>query len=158
MIRIIAVGKMKEAASVTLLKEYVKRIGGYSKLELIEVEDEKNGDRDSEKEQELVKQKEGKRILAKIKPEEYVILLSLQGDMISSESLSSKIHQLFVQGKSTITFIIGGSLGTSQEIAQRANWLWKLSDLTFPHQLVRVMLAEQIYRAFTIQNQLPYHK
>lgn len=149
---------MKEAASAALIKEYAKRISGYTKLEIIEVDDEKNGDRDSVKEQELVKQKEGKRVLAKIKPDEYVILLSLQGEMISSEKLANKLEQLFIQGKSTITFVIGGSLGTSEEVAQRANWHWKFSDLTFPHQLIRVMLLEQIYRSFAIQNQLPYHK
>lgn len=158
MIRIIGVGKCKEQAMTTLVKEYMKRLMAYTKIEVIEVGDEKTPDRGSAKEIEIVKNKEGTRILEKIKPDDYVIALDLLGETIDSEGLAIKISDLYTKGKSNLVFVIGGSLGISDEVLQRANWRWKLSDLTFPHQLVRVVLVEQIYRAYTIMNKTPYHK
>lgn len=158
MIRLIAVGKCKEKATLALIAEYAKRLQAYTKLELVEVADEKTPERYSAKEQEIVKNKEGARILDKIKADDFVILLELRGEVMSSEQFAQKLDQLFTQGKSNVVFVIGGSLGTSNEVYERANLKWKLSDLTFPHQLVRVILLEQIYRAYTILNNTPYHK
>lgn len=158
MIRIIAVGKCKEKATLALIAEYAKRLQAYTKMEVIEVADEKTLERYSTKEQDLVKAKEGQRILEKIKTDDFVILLELRGETMDSESFAKRIDLLFTQGKSNLVFVIGGSLGTTDEVYQRANLKWKLSDLTFPHQLVRVILLEQIYRAYTILNNTPYHK
>ena len=158
MIKIIGIGKLKEKSSVALYDEYIKRISLYSKLETIEVPDQKIPDKVSDKEVEQILTKEGKAVLEKIKNDEYVILLDLHGKMMDSETFASHIEQVFVRGKSTITFVIGGSLGVSKDLVNRADLRFKMSDLTFPHQLVRVLLAEQIYRAFTIQKGITYHK
>ena len=158
MIRIIGCGKIKEKWMRDGLAEYVKRIGAYDKLEVLEVADEKTPDNNSEAENEMVKDKEGKRILKLIKEEDYVILLDLAGKTMDSEKLASFVEQLYVKGKSRIDFVIGGSLGVSKELINRADFRWKLSDNTFPHQLCRIIVAEQIYRAFRIMHHEPYHK
>lgn len=158
MIRIIGCGKIKEKWMRDGLAEYVKRIGAYDKLEVLEVADEKTPDNNSEAENEMVKVKEGKRILRLIKDDDYVILLDLAGKTMDSEKLSSFIEQLYVKGKSRIDFVIGGSLGVSKDLINRADFRWKLSDNTFPHQLCRIIVTEQIYRAFRIMHNEPYHK
>ena len=158
MIRIIGCGKIKEKWMRDGLAEYVKRIGAYDKLEVLEVADEKTPDNNSAAENEIVKDKEGKRILKLIKEEDYVILLDLAGKTMDSEKLASFVEQLYVKGKSRIDFVIGGSLGVSKELINRADFRWKLSDNTFPHQLCRIIVAEQIYRAFRIMHHEPYHK
>lgn len=158
MIRIIGCGKIKEKWMRDGLAEYVKRIGAYDKLEVLEVADEKTPDNNSEAENEMVKVKEGQRILKLIKDDDYVILLDLAGKTMDSEKLSTFIEQLYVKGKSRIDFVIGGSLGVSKELINRADFRWKLSDNTFPHQLCRIIVTEQIYRAFRIMHNEPYHK
>ncbi|MBE6114275.1 MAG: 23S rRNA (pseudouridine(1915)-N(3))-methyltransferase RlmH [Erysipelotrichaceae bacterium] len=158
MIKIIAIGKLKEKASVSLVEEYAKRIKAFSKLEIIEVSDQKIPHNASAKEEEMVLLKEGRDVLSKIKDDEFVILLDLHGSYMSSEEFSSYLNNLFITGKSTVTFVIGGSLGVSKELVERSNYRFKLSPLTFPHQLVRILLVEQIYRAFTIVKGSPYHK
>lgn len=158
MIKIIAVGKLKEKAMRALLEEYSKRIKAFTKLELIEVADEIAPQSLSLAQMEQVKDKEGERILAKIKEQDHVILLDLAGKMLDSEALAMHIQKTQTYGSSDITFVIGGTLGVSKALIQRADLRWKLSDLTFPHQLVRIMLAEQIYRSFTILYHQPYHK
>mgnify|MGYP003303138232 CR=1 FL=1 len=158
MIKIIAIGKLKEKASVSLVEEYAKRIKAFSKLEIIEVNDQKIPYNASLKEEEMVLLKEGRDVLSKIKDDEFVILLDLHGSYMSSEEFSSYMNNLFISGKSTVTFVIGGSLGVSKELVERSNYRFKLSPLTFPHQLVRILLVEQIYRAFTIVKGSPYHK
>lgn len=158
MMKIIAVGRLKEKAMDTLLKEYQKRLSAFTKLEIIEVADEQAPQNNSQAQNEQVKQKEGERILSKIKDQEYVILLDLHGNMWSSEQLAAHLNKVQTYQNSDITFVIGGSLGLSKDVINRANIRWKLSDLTFPHQLVRVMIAEQIYRAYMINNHMPYHK
>lgn len=158
MIKIIAVGKLKEKAMRALLEEYSKRIKAFTKLELIEVADEIAPQSLSLAQMEQVKDKEGERILAKIKEQDHVILLDLAGKMLDSEALAMHIQKTQTYGSSDITFVIGGTLGVSKALIQRADLRWKLSDLTFPHQLVRIMLAEQIYRSFTILHHQPYHK
>ena len=158
MIKIIAIGKLKEKASVSLVEEYAKRIKAFSKLEIIEVNDQKIPYNASLKEEEMVLLKEGRDVLSKIKDDEFVILLDLHGSYMSSEEFSSYMNNLFISGKSTVTFVIGGSLGVSKELVERSNYRFKLSPLTFPHLLVRILLVEQIYRAFTIVKGSPYHK
>lgn len=158
MIRIIAVGKCKEKALRTLIDEYRKRLSAFVKVELIEVADEMAPQTLSPAQMTQVKNKEGERILAKVKPQDHVILLDLAGKMLDSEGLAKYIDTQQTYGSSDITFVIGGSLGLSDALIQRADLRWKLSDLTFPHQLVRMMLLEQIYRSFTILHHQPYHK
>ena len=158
MIKIIAVGKIKEPSLRELIEEYKKRLTSYVKLSIVELADEPTGQNNSAAQDELVKIKEGERILSQIKEKEYVILLDLKGKMISSDQLAEKISNLYTGSISDITFVIGGSLGVSQAVINRANYRWKLSDLTFPHQIVRLLLLEQIYRAYKINYHEPYHK
>lgn len=158
MIRIIAVGKIKESWMKMGISEYLKRLIAYEKIEIVEVEDEKTLETNSQQQNEIVKNKEGQRLLKRIKDNEYVILLDLAGKQRSSEQLAQKISSLYVQGHSSLCFVIGGSLGISKAVIQRANDLWCLSLLTFPHQLVRLFLLEQIYRSFRILHHEPYHK
>ena len=158
MIRIIAVGKIKEKAMLVLIDEYRKRLSPFTKLEIVEVSDEHAPQTNSDAENELVKEKEGKRLLAQIKENDYVILLDLWGKMFDSEGFAKKIDQLQTQGNSMLSFVIAGSLGPSKEVVDRSNLRWKLSDLTFTHQMTRVLVMEQIYRAFMINHHRPYHK
>lgn len=158
MIKIITVGKLKEKAMMQLVDEYVKRLQSFTKVQLIEVADEKIPKENSQLDNENAKKKEGERILSKIKKEDYVILLDLHGTMLTSEGLAKKINDIQTYQSSQICFVIAGSLGFSKEVLALANYRWKLSDLTFPHQMVKVILIEQIYRAFTILNHICYHK
>ena len=153
MITVIAVGKLKEKAYKDLVDEYVKRLSAYTKVEIIEVADETN-----QLEETKVKKREGERILKAIKKDSFTVLLDLRGRMLNSNELSLKIQEINTYHSSNITFIIGGSLGVSDEVYSRADYKWKLSDLTFPHNLVRVILLEQIYRSYKIMNNEPYHK
>lgn len=158
MIRVIGCGRIKEKWMRDGLAEYVKRIGAYDKLEVLEVADEKAPESNSDAENEMVKVKEGRKILRLIKEDEFVILLDLAGKTMDSEKLSAFVEELYVKGKSRIVFVIGGSLGVSKELIERADFRWKLSDNTFPHQLCRIIVLEQIYRAFRIMHHEPYHK
>ena len=157
-ISIFSVGKLKEKYLKQGIDEYLKRLGSYAKIEVIEVADEKAPENLSEVEMEQVKDKEGERILAKISDDTYVIILAIQGKMLTSEELAREIDQLATYGKSKIAFVIGGSLGLSKAVEKRADYALSFSKMTFPHQLMRLVLVEQIYRAFRINRNEPYHK
>ena len=157
-ITLVTVGKIKEKYLRDAVAEYVKRLGKYCKLEIIEVADEKTQERASETEEMAVRSKEGERILKHVKEDAYVITLEIQGNQISSEELADKIEGLGVQGKSHVVFIIGGSIGLGMEVMKRSDYALSFSRMTFPHQLMRVILLEQIYRGFRIFNGEPYHK
>jgi 23S rRNA (pseudouridine1915-N3)-methyltransferase len=157
-ITIVAVGKMKEKYFRMAIDEYVKRLSRYCKLEIIEVNDEQTPYQASEAEENQIKNTEGARILKNIKDGAYVIALAIEGTMLSSTELSEKIENLGIQGKSHIIFVIGGSLGLSSEVLKRADYKLSFSKMTFPHQLMRVILLEQIYRAYRIISNEPYHK
>lgn len=157
-ITVVCVGKIKEKFYRDALDEYIKRLGRYCKIEIAEVADEKTPDEAGEKEETLIKDKEGERILSKIKDDAYVIALAIEGKKLSSTELADKIESLTINGSSHITFIIGGSLGLSQKVLSRSNMLLSFSDMTFPHQLMRVILTEQVYRSYRIINNEPYHK
>ena len=154
---VISVGKLKEKYLLEGIKEYSKRLSKYTKLELIEVSDEQAPENLSEKDKELVKDKEGKRIIAKIK-DSYIITLEIDGNNIRSEELANKMNDIFTYHSSNITFIIGGSLGLSNEVTKLSNYKLSFSRMTFPHQLMKLILLEQIYRSFRINNNEPYHK
>lgn len=157
-IEIICIGKLKEKYLVQAIGEYTKRLSRYCKLTIIELADEKTPDNASEKEELQIKEKEGNKILSSIKENAFVIALDLNGKMLSSEELAEYIRTRGVQGDSHLVFVIGGSLGLSESVLQRANYKLCFSKMTFPHQLFRVMLLEQIYRSFRINNGEPYHK
>lgn len=152
MLKLICVGKVKDASLKALIDDYQKRIQKYHKLEVIEVRDEPI--RDNEKE---VLDIEASRIMSKIDKDDYVILLDLHGESLDSVSFANKIDKLFVS-YSKITFVIGGSLGLGEEVRKRANYRLKLSDMTFLHQMTRLIILEQIYRCFKILNHETYHK
>lgn len=157
-IDIICVGKMKESFMRDAAAEYLKRLSRYAKIEVIEVADEPTPDGASAREEALVKTREGERILAKTSSSAYVIALAIEGKQLSSEGLAEHIENLTTSGKSHLQFIIGGSLGLSTEVLDRADYKLSFSKMTFPHQLMRTILLEQIYRAFRIINHEPYHK
>ena len=157
-IKIITVGKIKEKFMRAAIDEYTKRLSRYCKLEIIEVADEKTPDNASEKEEEAIKEKEGVKVRSYIKDTDYVIALDLSGKDMTSEQFSKKIESLGLEGKSNIVFLIGGSLGISSETLKRADMKISFSKMTFPHQLFRIMLLEQIYRGFRIMKGEPYHK
>ena len=156
-ITIITVGKIKEKYFTMAIDEYSKRLGRYVKLDIVEVADEKTPDGASDTEERLIRQKEGERILKLLKEDSYVITLEIEGKMLDSVELSEKINQIGVSGKGHITFIIGGSLGLSDEVKSRADFKLSFSKMTFPHQLMRVVLLEQIYRSYRILGNEPYH-
>ena len=143
---------------VQLIDEYRKRLTPFTRLEIVEVSDEHAPQNNSEAENTLVKEKEGRRLLSAIKDNEYVILLDLWGKMYDSVRFARELEQLQTQGNSTLTFVITGSLGPSEEVIRRSNLRWKLSDLTFTHQMTRLLVLEQIYRAYMIRHHRPYHK
>jgi 23S rRNA (pseudouridine1915-N3)-methyltransferase len=157
-ISIVTVGKLKEKYLKQGIDEYLKRLTSYAKVEVIEVSDEKAPEELSETEMEQVKQKEGERILAKIGDDVHVIALAINGKMRSSEDLADTLDKLATYGKSKIAFVIGGSLGLSDQVLNRANETLSFSKMTFPHQLMRLILVEQIYRTFRINRGEPYHK
>ena len=157
-ITLITVGKIKEKYFTMAIDEYSKRLSRYCKLDITELADEKTPDHSSETVNRQIKEKEGDRILSSIKDDAYVIALAIEGDMLDSVQLSKKIEKLGVDGVSNITFVIGGSLGLDERVLKRADYKLSFSKMTFPHQLMRVVLLEQVYRAYRISNNEPYHK
>ncbi|TWI59641.1 23S rRNA (pseudouridine(1915)-N(3))-methyltransferase RlmH [Halalkalibacter nanhaiisediminis] len=157
-ISIITVGKLKEKYLKQGIEEYTKRLSAYAKIEIIEVPDEKAPENLSDADMQQIKQKEGERILAKVHPDAHVIALAIEGRMLTSEQLADNIDKLATYGKSKIAFIIGGSLGLADEVMKRADESLSFSKMTFPHQLMRLVLVEQVYRAFRIVRGEPYHK
>ncbi|MFR6018954.1 MAG: 23S rRNA (pseudouridine(1915)-N(3))-methyltransferase RlmH [Paraclostridium sordellii] len=157
-ITIISVGKLKEKYLKLGIEEFSKRLSKYCKLDMIELDDEKCPENLSDKDMEIVKNKEGQKILSKIKNNSYVIALAIDGKNLSSEELANTISKLAVRGISHITFIIGGSLGLADEVLKRADYKLSFSKMTFPHQLMKLILLEQVYRSFRINNNEPYHK
>jgi 23S rRNA (pseudouridine1915-N3)-methyltransferase len=157
-ITVISVGKIKEKYLVSGIAEYAKRMSRYCQLELLEVPDEKCPETLSSNDKEIIKNKEGEKILAKIKDKAYVLTLEIDGRMLSSELLASEIEKITTGGNSHIYFIIGGSLGLSDDIKKRSNYSLSFSKMTFPHQIMKLILLEQIYRSFRIIKNEPYHK
>lgn len=157
-IAIVSVGKLKEKYLKMGIEEYSKRLGSYAKIDLIEVPDEKAPENLSDADMEIVKKKEGERILAKIGPDTYVIALAIEGKMKSSEQLADDIQSLMTYGRSKIAFVIGGSLGLHEDVMKRSDEKLSFSKMTLPHQLMKLVLVEQIYRAFRIIKNEPYHK
>lgn len=157
-IDIVCVGKIKEAFFRSALEEYKKRLGRYCRLNELEVTDEKTPENASEDETRQIKEKEGLRILSRLKDDAYVIALAIEGKGYSSEALAEELEKLSVRGVSHLQFVIGGSLGLSDTVLKRADLLLSFSRMTFPHQLMRVILLEQIYRTFRIRRNEPYHK
>lgn len=157
-IRLICVGRIKEKFYTQAVCEYAKRLSRYCKLEIVELADEKTPDNASDAQNVIIKAKEGDRILEAILERSYVIALAIEGRMQDSVELSKQLEDLGVDGYAQVTFIIGGSLGLDRRVLDRADYKLSFSRMTFPHQLMRVILLEQIYRAFKIMNKEPYHK
>ena len=157
-ITLVTVGKIKERYFEDAIREYAKRLSRYCKLDIIQVADEKTPDGAGEAIERQIKEKEGQRILSNIKDGAYVIALAIEGKMLSSEELAHKIETLGIGGTSHIQLVIGGSLGLAPEVLKRAHMLLSFSKMTFPHQLMRVILLEQIYRSYRILCNEPYHK
>ena len=157
-ITLVTVGKIKEKFFEDAIKEYSKRLSRYCKLEILQVADEKTPEGASETVELQIKEKEGQRILSLIRDDAYVIALAIEGKMLDSEELAERIEKLGVSGISQIVFVIGGSLGLSAQVMKRADYALSFSRMTFPHQLMRVVLLEQIYRSYRIIQGEPYHK
>lgn len=157
-ITLVTVGKIKEKFFEDAIKEYSKRLSRYCKLEILQVADEKTPEGASEAVELQIKEKEGQRILSLIRDDAYVIALAIEGKMLDSEELAERIEKLGVSGISQIVFVIGGSLGLSAQVMKRADYALSFSRMTFPHQLMRVVLLEQIYRSYRIMNHQPYYK
>ena len=157
-ITVITVGKIKEKYLKDAIAEYSKRLSKYCKLEIVEVADEKTPDNASEVVEDSIRSKEAERILKYVKDDAFVITLEIKGKQLTSEELADKIDKLGVQGTSHIIFIIGGSIGLGQEVLQKSDYALSFSKMTFPHQLMRVILLEQVYRSYRIINGEPYHK
>lgn len=157
-ITLVTVGKIKEKFFEEAIAEYSKRLSRYCKLEILQVPDEKTPEGASEALELQIKEKEGQRILSLIREDAYVVALAIEGKMLDSEELAEKIEKLGVGGVSQIVFVIGGSLGLSSQVMKRADYALSFSKMTFPHQLMRVVLLEQIYRSYRIMNHQPYHK
>ncbi len=157
-ISIICVGKIKEKFYKDALNEYLKRLSRYCKTEVLEVADEKTPDKASPLEEEQIMRKEGDRLLSRIKDDAFVITLEISGEKMNSTAFADVIQKVAISGKSHIQFVIGGSLGLHKDISKRANLKISFSDMTFPHQLMRVILCEQIYRGYRIIHNEPYHK
>lgn len=157
-ITIVSVGKAKERFIKDGVAEYAKRLRPYAAVALVEVPDEPVPDRLSARDAEQIKEKEGRRLLERLGPDDYVIALALDGVMWSSEELAAELGRLATYGRSRVAFLIGGTLGLSPAVLKRADVRLSLSRMTFPHQLVRVILLEQLYRAFKIQHGEPYHR
>ncbi|MEY8752908.1 23S rRNA (pseudouridine(1915)-N(3))-methyltransferase RlmH [Alkalicoccobacillus gibsonii] len=157
-ISILTVGKLKEKYLKQGIDEYTKRLGAYVKITITEVPDEKAPENLSQEDMRIIKQKEGERLLSKIPQDAHVIALAIDGQMQTSEQLAANLNQLALHGKSKICYVIGGSLGLSDEVLKRANEKLSFSKMTFPHQLMRLILVEQVYRGFRIMRGEPYHK
>jgi 23S rRNA (pseudouridine1915-N3)-methyltransferase len=157
-IQILTVGKLKERYLVDGIAEYVKRLGPYAKVQLIEVPDEKAPENMSPAEEQQVRDREGARLLTALRPDVYVVALAIDGEMWSSEQLAGSLDKLATYGRSQVAFVIGGSLGLSSELLRRADMRLSFGRMTLPHQLMRLVLVEQIYRAMRINRGEPYHK
>lgn len=157
-IRILSVGKIKEKYLTAGIQEYAKRLGRYCRLTFCKVVDEKTPDKASDALNDQIRYIEGERLMKHIREQDYVIALAIDGNMLDSVELSRKLGQLGVEGKSSIAFVIGGSLGLSPQILNRADFRLSFSKMTFPHQLMQMILLEQIYRGYRILNHEPYHK
>ena len=157
-ITLLTVGKIKEKYLKDAISEYAKRLGRYCKLEIIEVADEKTPDAASPAVEQAIRQKEGERLLKHTRDDAYVITLEIDGHMLDSVTFARKIEQLGIQGKSHLMFVIGGSIGLGDNVLQRSDYALSFSKMTFPHQLMRVILLEQIYRGYRIIEGAPYHK
>ena len=154
----LAVGKIKEKYLVQGISEYAKRLSRYCKLEIVEVADEKTPDKAGDAVEAQIKETEGRRLLKYIREGDYVVALAIQGKMLDSIELSKLVENLGIQGESSLVFVIGGSLGLSDEVMRRADYLLSFSKMTFPHQVMRMILLEQIYRGYRIMMREPYHK
>jgi len=157
-ITILAVGKVRESFYREALCEYQKRLGRYCHMEIVEVADEPVPEKASSAQENAIRKKEAERILRRLRDNSFVITLEITGKKYDSEKFAKKLENLGLSGKSQLVFIIGGSLGLHPSVSERADLKLSFSDMTFPHQLMRVILAEQIYRAFRIINKEPYHK
>lgn len=157
-ITILCVGKIKEKFYRDALDEYIKRMSRYAKVEIVEVQDEKTPDGASEVVEAAIKDKEGERILAKWDESSYTFVLAINGKQFSSEEFADRLDKLGTYGTSHVQFVIGGSLGLSEKVIKKADGLLSFSKMTFPHQLMRVVLMEQVYRAYRIMKNEPYHK
>lgn len=157
-ITLITVGKIKEKYLKDAIAEYRKRLSKYCKLEIMEVADEKTPDQASENVERQIRQKEGERILRYVKDDAYVFTLEIDGTMLDSVAFAKKMETLAIQGKSHLIFIIGGSIGLGEEVLRRSDYALSFSKMTFPHQLMRVILLEQVYRGYRIIDGAPYHK
>ena len=157
-ISVLTVGKIKEKYLRDAIAEYSKRLSRYCKLEIIEVSDEKTPDNASETVEEAIRNKEGERLLKYIRDDAFVITLEIAGEQLTSEKFAEKINTLVIWGTSHIKFVIGGSIGLGKEVLKRSDYALSFSKMTFPHQLMRVILLEQIYRSYRIISGEPYHK
>lgn len=157
-ITIATVGKVKDKYMKMGIEEFSKRLKPYAKINIVEVSDEKAPETLSEADMEIVKKKEAERLLAKIGENDYVIVLAIEGKMKTSEELAAGLDSLMTYGRSKVSFVIGGSLGLHESIYKRADELLSFSKMTFPHQLMKLILLEQVYRAFKIMKNEPYHK
>ena len=157
-ITVICIGKLKERYWTAAIDEYSKRLKGYCSLDIIELKEARLPDKAGPAEELAVKEAEGEEILKKIKDNQYVITLEVKGKMLSSEKLAEKMETLAIDGQSNVVFVIGGSLGLSAAVSKRANFKLSFSEMTFPHQMMRVILLEQVYRAFKINRNEAYHK
>ncbi|MBO0587534.1 23S rRNA (pseudouridine(1915)-N(3))-methyltransferase RlmH [Sporosarcina sp. E16_8] len=157
-ITIVTVGKLKEKYLKMGIDEFTKRLGSYAKVNVVEVPDEKAPESLSDADMEIVKKKEAERILAKIGSDTYVIALAIEGKMKTSEELAADLESLMTYGRSKVAFVIGGSLGLHDSVIKRADELLSFSKMTFPHQMMKLILLEQVYRAFRIMKNEPYHK
>ena len=157
-ITIVTVGKLKEKYLKMGIEEFSKRLGAYAKVNVVEVADEKAPESLSDADMEIVKKKEAERILAKIGSDTYVIALAIEGKMKTSEELAADLESLMTYGRSKVAFVIGGSLGLHDSVIKRADELLSFSKMTFPHQMMKLILLEQVYRAFRIMKNEPYHK
>lgn len=157
-ITILCVGQIKEKYFRDAIAEYQKRLSRYCKLQMIEVADEKTKENASEAENDLIRKKEGERLLKHIKDSDYCITLEIDGKMLTSEGFSKEIDRLGLAGKSSLVFVIGGSIGLDTAVIKRSDYALSFSKMTFPHQLMRVILLEQIYRSYRIMRGEPYHK
>ena len=157
-ITLLTVGKIKEKFLRDAIAEYSKRLSKYCKLEIIEVADEKTPDHASEVVEKSIRDKEGERLMRYIRDDDYVITLEIGGKMLDSVAFSRQLENLGVRGQSHICFVIGGSIGLGKEVLKRSDYALSFSKMTFPHQLMRVILLEQIYRSYRIMTNQPYHK
>ena len=157
-VRIICIGKLKEKYWTAAAAEYSKRISGYANIEIVELKESKLPANPSPTDEDAVLIREGQNILGRIKENDYVIAMEVEGEQLDSVELAKKIQCTFDTKSSTVDFIIGGSLGLSDKVKKRANYVLSFSKLTFPHQMARIMLLEQIYRAFKINSGETYHK